>query len=231
MRWRWAGPLAASGRAGQPPAALDIGCGEGAFLRAARAAGCRTAGIEINPAAAEACRRQGLKITCGSVFEVAVPPGPWDLITFWDVLDQLERPREALHLAARYLAAGGLLIVRGRNARLHAPVKMAVLRLRRLAPALPVHDPAVVHRWGLAPDGYVTLLRAAGLADIRLHPDLSRRRPVRGMAEALHRLSLRRLYPFSSVLISGRKPAGTGERPGTHVPCARGRVDDRPPHL
>jgi len=190
-RWRWAGPLAAQGRKDGPLSVLDVGCGEGAFLLAARQDGCRTAGIEINPRAAAAGRRQGLDVACGSLFDVGVPSGPWGLITFWDVLDQLEQPPEALRLAARHLAPNGLLIVRGRNARMHAPVKMAVLRLRRLAPA-----------------GFTSLLRVAGLSDIRLHPDLPRRSWLSVPAQLLHRASLARLYAFSSVLVSARKPAG-----------------------
>jgi hypothetical protein len=142
------------------------------------------------------------------LFDVGVPSGPWDLITFWDVLDQLEEPPEALRLAGRHLAPDGLLIVRGRNARIHVPVKKATLRLRRLAPALPVPDPAVVHRWGLAPAGFTSLLRGAGLSDIRLHADLPRRSWLSVPAQLVHRAFLGRLYPFSSVLASGRKPAG-----------------------
>lgn len=207
-RWKWAGPLAAQGRKDGPLSVLDVGCGEGAFLLAARQAGCRTAGIEINPRAAAAGHRQGLDVACGSLFDIGVPPGPWDLITFWDVLDHLDQPREALRLAGRHLAPNGLLIVRGRNARIHVPVKKATLRLRRLAPVVPVPDPAVVHRWGLAPAGCMALLRGAGLSDIRLHPDLPRRSWLSGAAQIVHRAFLGRLYPFSSVLASGRKPAG-----------------------
>ena len=207
-RFKWAATLAAERRKDGPLSVLDVGCGEGAFLLSAREAGCRAAGIEINPRAAEAGRRRGLDVACGSMFDVGVPSGPWDLITFWDVLDQLEQPPEAIRLAARHLAPGGLLIVRGRNARIHAPIKLAVLRLRRLAPALPLPDPAVVHRWGLAPAGFRSLLHAAGLADIRLHAGLPRRSWPGDPARLLHRASLGRLCAFSSVLASARKPAG-----------------------
>jgi len=168
---------------------LDIGCGMGAFLKEARGGGARVAGIEIDPRAAEACATAGLSVTSGSIFETTLPEGPWDLVTFWDVLDQLEDPPEALRLAARGLAPGGLLLARGRNALLHAPAKKAARRLARWAPALP--DPAVVHRWGLRPAGWLAMLRRIGLAEACLHPGL----PAR-------------LYLLPSVLVTATRSPG-----------------------
>ena len=186
-RWRLAVRIAAAAD-GAPPSVLDVGCGAGEFLRVAGEAGARTAGIEIDPRAATVARAAGLTIAEGSIHDVAVPAGPWDLVTFWDVLDQIEDPPAALRAVLPRLRSGGVLLVRGRNGRLHAALKRAALRVRQVVPGAP--DPAVVHRWGFGPSAWRSLLSGAGLVDIRS-------------------LAAARVPPAlsPSILTFGRKPA------------------------
>ena len=199
-RWRWVRRLASP----RPGAAarlslLDVGCGHGAFLRVAGDSGARVTGSEIDPTAAAACREAGLEVACGSVLDMPEGAGVHDLVTLWDVVDQLEDPSAALRVVATHLRPGGVLVVRGRNARLHVPSKRAALRLRRVVPTLP--DPAVVHRWGLTPEGWRTLLGRTGLQDVRLIP------PIPG-----------RLYLLPSVVAVGRKRAAVTA--GAEPPCS-----------
>ena len=213
------------GESGTPAlAVLDIGCGYGAFLIAAREAGCRVAGVEIDPAAVAAAREAGLQITEGSLFDSGLPAGPWDVITFWDVLDHLEDPREALRLATDALAPGGLLLARGRNAKMHASVKAWYARLRPLAAAMRLPDLSTVHRWGFAPGGWVRLLQSAGLEEVRLQPGMPTpgdrygtlgpqefgfglKALLRGIGTGVHLGSGKLVYPFPTALVSGRRPA------------------------
>jgi SAM-dependent methyltransferase len=202
---------------------LDIGCGYGAFLRQAKDAGWRAAGVELDPNGARACAEHGLEVRQGSLFDVDLPEGPWDLITLWDVLEHLEHPRQALQLLVEKVAAGGLVVVRGRNAGLHASMKVFYERLRpvlsRLGP-----DVSCVHRWGFAADGYRRLLRRAGLSEIRTFPGLptpgdrfstfkraglasALKGMVRASAGAVYAASGGRVYPFTSVLVVGGKGA------------------------
>jgi len=92
---------------------LDIGCGEGAFLDSARAAGLQCTGIELNLLAAEVCRGKGHTIHTRSVSELlsdkAMPR--FDLVTVFQVLEHVSDPVTFLKQAAQFLAPGGFLSV------------------------------------------------------------------------------------------------------------------------
>lgn len=224
-QWEWVRAQFAD-RAPESLSVLDIGCGSGSFLRAARAAGARAAGLELDPVGLKACRVAGLEVSSGSLFDVGVPEGPWDVVTFWDVLDHLEHPGEAIRIVAREMRPGGLVVLRGRNARLHAPLKRLLRRFPFLTRRLRVPDVTVVHRWGFSPAGWKTLLQKNELDPIQLYPGL----PTPGNRYAtlgtgtlisaaksatlvagvgLFRASAGRVYPFPSVLVAGRTSSRT----------------------
>lgn len=95
---------------------LDVGCGDGDFLVLARAEGWEALGVELRRGAAEAGAARGLRI-----FEREVPAGEgqFDVITLWNVLDQMPEPlAEARSLVGR-LAPGGVLFARVPNLTLH----------------------------------------------------------------------------------------------------------------
>ena len=223
-QWRWLNRVLLPPDRRHDLSVLDIGCGHGAFLCAARADGGRVAGVELDPAGVASCLRTGLRVLQGSIFDVGVPPGPWDVVTMWDVLEHLEHPREALELAVREMKPGGILVLRGRNARLHAPFKAMYARVRGPASRLGLPDVGCVHRWGFGPAGYSLLLRDAGVVDIQLYSGIPTpgdrsgalgpatlarfiKGAIRVSGALTHLASLRYLYPFPSVLIAGRKPA------------------------
>jgi SAM-dependent methyltransferase len=86
---------------------LDIGCGEGTFLSAARQAGHEVAGTELEPAAA---RAQDLRVA-GSLSELAHEVATYDCITFWHSLEHMPNPVESLQQAVSLLKPGGILLV------------------------------------------------------------------------------------------------------------------------
>lgn len=104
-RMRWLAALAPGGRL------LDVGAAYGFGLRAARAAGFEAMGVEISPEAAEAARRRaGVPVIAGDFLAVDVP-GPFAVITMFDVLEHMRDPRACVARARELLAPGGVLAV------------------------------------------------------------------------------------------------------------------------
>lgn len=91
---------------------LEVGCGAGAFLRilAAGRPDLRVKGIEPNPEASEAGRRDGLDIVTGMFPAVLDDDNLFDCIVFNDVLEHMVDPWAALEAARRLLSENGVLV-------------------------------------------------------------------------------------------------------------------------
>lgn len=88
---------------------LDIGAGNGFFVRSAMEAGFAAEGIELSPAAAEAARAMGADVKAGDFLTGAVA-GPYDVITMWDVLSGMTDPHAVLARVAQLLKPGGYFV-------------------------------------------------------------------------------------------------------------------------
>jgi SAM-dependent methyltransferase len=96
----------------RPLRVLDIGCGTGGNLLELRSLG-DVQGLDPSPLCVEYCRRKGLACTEGSMTALGVP-GPFDVVTMFDVLNQA-KPAEVPAVLAeirKVLAPGGLLVFR-----------------------------------------------------------------------------------------------------------------------
>lgn len=203
---------------------LDIGCGTGDFLQVARSAGARVAGMELDPIQAAACTARGIPTSVGSIFDVALPAGPWQVVTFWDVLDHLDDPVGALRAAVSALAPGGIIVVRGRNAHAHVPAKLLSRRLGPVLGRLGAPDVSVVHRWSFTPTAWRRLLADAGLQKVALYPGLPTpgdryrtlgkrsaaeflKTAIKNGASMVHSLTGGRVYLFPTVVAIGHKPS------------------------
>ncbi len=86
---------------------LDIGCGNGAFVRAARAWGWDAEGLDPDPNAAAVVRAAGLPITVGSLPKLGYPDASFAAVTMSHSIEHLHDPLAGLHEIRRILQPGG----------------------------------------------------------------------------------------------------------------------------
>jgi SAM-dependent methyltransferase len=91
---------------------LDIGCAGGAFPVAARDLGFDPVGVEPSRWMADYARRTyGLDVRDGILEPGMFPPGSFDVVTLWDVIEHVPQPHQLLTCARELLKPGGLLLV------------------------------------------------------------------------------------------------------------------------
>lgn len=95
------------------PRVLDYGCGPGYFLAECRTAGFESVGIEFSAAAARYAReRLDLNVLSDPERSLSdLPPGHFQLITAWQVIEHLRQPAETLACLVELLAPGGVLAI------------------------------------------------------------------------------------------------------------------------
>ena len=159
--------------AGAPGRVLEVGSYVGGFLAAARAAGWRPTGLDVNAAANRFARARGFDVVEGDLESWAGPDG-FDAVAIWNCLDQLPEPRDAVRRAHALLLDGGLLAVRVPNGAFYAAV-----RPRLDGPAAPLARALLAHnnllgfpyRHGFTPASLERLLGDAGFAIERTYGD------------------------------------------------------------
>jgi SAM-dependent methyltransferase len=90
---------------------LDVGSGDGDFLRRAKTAGYEVVGQEINPAAVASARDAGLDVRLGPLEEAGFAPQSFDAVRLWHVLEHVAEPLAILKTARALLSPSGVLIV------------------------------------------------------------------------------------------------------------------------
>ena len=84
---------------------LDIGCGDGSFLKCAAQIGWEAWGVE--PDAKAAARLSGFKVLQGNLPNIPLPDASFDFITLSHVIEHLHDPVAALKEIHRLLKPGG----------------------------------------------------------------------------------------------------------------------------
>lgn len=91
---------------------LDIGTAGGSFLKVARDAGWTVEGCEPNRWMCEwANKYYGLNVVPGTVFNMNLSQGSFDVVSLWDVLEHTPDPKATLKECHRILKPGGILVV------------------------------------------------------------------------------------------------------------------------
>jgi len=98
---------------------LEIGCGDGAFLKLAQDQGWKVTGIEISTKAATLARdKYGLDILNDSFEQVfkELKRNFFDIVVMWGVIEHLHNPVMELRLVKLLLRKGGILLIYTPNA-------------------------------------------------------------------------------------------------------------------
>lgn len=91
---------------------LDLGCGTGHYLARMRELGWEVLGVDQSRhAAAKAKREYDVPVVVSRIPNHELPEGRFDLVTAWQVLEHLDRPRLVLAWIRRLLAPQGRLVL------------------------------------------------------------------------------------------------------------------------
>jgi 2-polyprenyl-3-methyl-5-hydroxy-6-metoxy-1,4-benzoquinol methylase len=91
---------------------LDVGCGAGFFLDAARARGFEVAGLDLSPVPAFYARDAlGLDVTVGSIYDFRAQDGSFDAVTIFQTIEHDPHPAALSRRLLELLKPGGVLMV------------------------------------------------------------------------------------------------------------------------
>jgi len=107
---------------------LDVGCGGGTLLAAARDAGWEVSGVEPSPAATEIAARRapGAVVHPGSAETDFGELGTFGVVSMTDVLRTIAEPLPAMQRCAERVAPGGWLMIRESDSRMKKRHRAAV---------------------------------------------------------------------------------------------------------
>ncbi len=88
---------------------LDVGCGNGNFLRLAATIGWQAEGVEPDPAAVASARTSGLAVTQGGIELLDGISEAYDQLTLSHVIEHVHDPLALLSACCRLLKPGGML--------------------------------------------------------------------------------------------------------------------------
>jgi len=94
---------------------LDIGCGNGKFIRDMNSLGWQFEGVEFNPIAVDICRKAGLKVFHGALHTAAFKDNSFDLISARHVIEHIPDPVNFMNEITRILKSGGRLVIKTPN--------------------------------------------------------------------------------------------------------------------
>jgi SAM-dependent methyltransferase len=138
---------------------LDLGCGAGDLLQAARKHGWQAQGIDVSSHATKHVRELGFEVFEGELKDAAFPAAHFDVITAAELLEHIFDPHALVEEVARILRPGGLFWVTTPHAR-GLSARVLGLKWRCIWPP--------EHLQLFSEGGLKALLRDAGFSKIRV---------------------------------------------------------------
>lgn len=96
---------------------LDVGCGAGTLMQAAKASGWEVVGTEVAGPVSDALRAKGLDVVVGELDELDLPAAAFDVVSLVEVVEHVPDVRAILAGAGRLIRPGGAMYVTTPHAR------------------------------------------------------------------------------------------------------------------
>ncbi|MFC1606601.1 class I SAM-dependent methyltransferase [Candidatus Latescibacterota bacterium] len=137
----------------------DIGCGEGITLGKITAAfpANEVMGVDFMDENIDICRKYGLTVSQGSVYDMDMPDNSLDAALFMEVIEHLEEPEAALTELYRVIKPGGKIILVFPNDAMFKIARIMTLRFREAS-----YDPGHLQQW--TPGKASAILRNVGFS-------------------------------------------------------------------
>ncbi len=150
---------------------LDVGCGEGLFLRLAQDNGWQISGTELSPYASKfSSKALGTEIYCGQLHQACFADHSFDVVTMWHVLEHVEDPKSYLTEVHRVLKPQGLLVLAVPNVN-DLLMKLAYRIIKRRSLKLFSINDKEVHLYHFSPKTLRWYFDKTGFDCLRLSPD------------------------------------------------------------
>ncbi|HET9530052.1 MAG TPA: methyltransferase domain-containing protein, partial [Blastocatellia bacterium] len=95
---------------------LDVGCGNGSYLYAARRLGWKVTGIDIDPVAARITEESlNISVIVGALEEAGFPDASFDVIHMYHLIEHVPDPIRMIRECYRILRPGGMVIIGTNN--------------------------------------------------------------------------------------------------------------------
>jgi 2-polyprenyl-3-methyl-5-hydroxy-6-metoxy-1,4-benzoquinol methylase len=167
---------------------LEVGCAAGAVLEAAAKQGFQVQGVEYSADAAREATAHAVPVNVGGLEDAQFADGAFDVVFMGDVLEHVPDPAATLREAARIIAPGGALALRGPLTTNSFARRLGLGAMEAFKKRLVLNEPPY-HLWEFEPDTLTKLVRGAGfelesLKQSKTAPSLNKRKGAGALAVA-----------------------------------------------
>jgi SAM-dependent methyltransferase len=153
---------------------LDVGSGEGYFLRLCSERNWQPYGVEKRPELARKCKHiAGVAVSNASFENVDFQEDFFDAVTFLNVLDHMKDPLEALIKAHRIIRPGGGVLIRSPNGELHVRGRQVACKIYRIAKSVRRFDSFTISCYGFSRKSILGYLHCTGFVECNVEADNS----------------------------------------------------------